>query len=330
MTVKQRCISLESPAEWKETLSGIKHAFSHTWEHCYAMHLTDGLKTYLYSFEKDGIRIVCPFSEREYGGHIDIVKPFGFSGFIGNGFCPEFYQHWKQFVEERGYVCGYLSFNPVFDFSSNFDSKEVYQYGVVYTLDLTPGLDELIKNMDRNRRRQVRKFDEVKSRFITEKPVLKEFFLKNYFDFLRDKNAPSFYYFSDETISRLFDLDNVIAVGVQESEKIVTVMVFVHTADTGSTLFLVSLPEGRSYSTLLYWYVVTHLKSLGIPTLNLGGGDGDRLDDYKQRFGCKAMPLKCLKQVYRPDIYETLCRQAGADFRDMTGYFPAYRREKSS
>jgi hypothetical protein len=81
----------------------------------------------------------------KFGGYIDIVKPFGFSGFIGNGNCFEFKHYWKYFARERGYVCGYLGLNPIFDYSSHFDSEDIDQYDTVCILDINPSADELFK-----------------------------------------------------------------------------------------------------------------------------------------------------------------------------------------
>ena len=77
--IKSRCISLESPSEWKEALKGINHSFAHTWENCYAMNLTTGYNTYLYCFEKDEIKIRPQSRKNEIlgklkkGYHYDIV-----------------------------------------------------------------------------------------------------------------------------------------------------------------------------------------------------------------------------------------------------------------
>ena len=35
--IKQNCIPLECPSEWKEALKGIKHSFGQTWENCYSI-----------------------------------------------------------------------------------------------------------------------------------------------------------------------------------------------------------------------------------------------------------------------------------------------------
>lgn len=325
--VKHQCIPLESTSEWKEALEGIKHSFGETWDNCYAMHLTTGLKTYLYCFEKDNVRIVCPFTERKYDEYIDIVKPVGFSGFVGNGYCPEFPHYWKDFVKDRGYVCGYLGLNPIFDYSSHFDSKEVHQYDTIFVLDLTPSVDEILANMARKRRQQLNHWDDIISNFVLEKSALEEFFLETYFDFLRGRNAPSFYLFSKKTLSYLFSLDNVILVGAQNSGKVVSVVLFAYTSDIGDALFQASLPEGRHYSPALLWYGARHFKSLGIPAINFGGAGGiTGIRDFKRRFGCSELPLRCLKQVYEPEIYEKLCGRAHVDTNDIMDYFPVYRK----
>ena len=81
-----------------------------------------GLETYLYSLQTDGVQIVCPVSERTCRGYTDIVTPYGFSGFVGNGDSPEFSRRWVTFVKLKGYVCGYINLNPLFENSTYFES----------------------------------------------------------------------------------------------------------------------------------------------------------------------------------------------------------------
>jgi hypothetical protein len=320
-----RCIPLDSPVEWEKALDGLNHAFAHTWGHCYAMYLTTGFNTYLYCFELNNVRIVCPIAEREYNGYMDIVKPFGISGFVGNGDCPEFQYHWKEFARKKGYVCGYLGLNPVFDYSSHFDPEEVYQYDTVHTLDLTMDIDELFINLDSNRQRKLKKWSVISANLVYERSILEKFFLENYTDFLRAKNAAAFYFFSKESLLFLLSLENVMLVGARDLGKVDAVTLFAYTDGIADYLFNISLPEGRHHSTALIWHGVNYLKSKKIQILNLGGG-GEGIAEYKKRFGSKTLPLRCLKQIYDMKIYVKLCRQVGADPADMTGYFPAYRK----
>jgi hypothetical protein len=289
------------------------------------MHLTTGFTTYLYCFEIDSARIVCPIAEREFEGYIDIVTPYGFSGFVGNGHCPEFSLHWRQFVNERGYVCGYIALNPVFATDAYFNSNETYRSNTLYFLDLTRGIEELWSNLDRNRKRELKGFD--KTDFILNRNALTDFFVENYPEFLRRVQAPQAAYFTRETLTSLCSLNNVAIVGTGTVEKIEAVYIFAYTRYGGDCLFNVAIPEGRHYATSLLWWGVNYLKSKHISLLNLGGGvrENDRIARSKERFGPINLWFRALKQVYNRELYEELCHRRAADPNDKTGYFPAYR-----
>ena len=327
MTVES-CISLGHPTEWNAALKGIKHAFAHTWENCYAIHLSTGFPTYLYTFQKGDTRIVCPIAERTFGGCTDIVTPYGFSGFAGNGPCPEFPLYWKNFVKAKGYVCGYIGLNPIFENSSYFEPDELYHYNNIYGLDLALTTDELFANLSSNRKRQLKYWEKSFSKITVKDSAVIAFFVKEYHKFFKSRKFSSTYNFSLETLSFLANVKNVFIAGVQNSGKIEAVSVFAYTPDAGDFLFNVSLDEGRKYSALLIWYGANYLKSMGVPFLNLGGGvrQNDGIATFKQRFGAKQFPLKCLKQVYESQVYDQLCRQNNADPNDRTGYFPPYQK----
>jgi hypothetical protein len=324
---EHKCIPLGSPAEWKHALEGIKHAFAHTWENCHAMHLTTGFRTYLYCFETENIRIVCPIAEREFDGYIDIVTPYGFSGFVGNNDCPQFPHHWRQFVQERGYICGYIALNPMLEMSACFDSNEIYHSNTLYFLDLTLGIDKLFANLHKNRKRALKDFD--KTSFVFERDTLMKFFLQTYPEFLRRVQAPPASYFTKETLTSLCGVNNVVIVGAATAEKIEAVYVFAYTPYAGDCLFNVATPEGRHHATKLLWWGVNYLKSIGVPLLNLGGGvrENDSIARSKEFFGPIKLPFRALKQIYDRKIYEALCRRRGADSADKIGYFPAYRSQ---
>jgi hypothetical protein len=292
------------------------------------MQLTTGYRTYLYCFTAGDVRIVCPFSERRHGGFTDIVTPYGFSGFIGNGDCPEFPDQWNIFVRDRGYVCGYIGLHPVFENETYYDHRDVQEYNTIYVLDLSLGEVELFGKLSENRRRQLKSWQGLASNLVVDRSSLKEFLLANYRDFFAGKNAAEAYSFSPDTISFLLDLDNVFSVGIGSGTALEAVSVFSYTPHVGDYLFNVSLPEGRSHSVALLWYAVKKLKSLGVPLLNLGGGirKDDGVARFKQRFGGRSLSLKHLRQVYNQETFTRLCRQVDADPNDRSGYFPPYLR----
>jgi hypothetical protein len=121
-------------------------------------------------------------------------------------------------------------------------------------------------------------------------------------------------------------LDDVIMVGAGNGGTLESVAVFGHTPHAGDYLFNVSVPGGERHAVYLIWFAVERLRELGVPKLNLGGGvrEGDDLAEFKRRFGAAELPLASLRQVYLPDVYERLCRDAGVS-ADRGGWFPPYR-----
>lgn len=325
----ESCIPLSNRAAWEKALVGVPHAFAHTWGSCHAMSLSTGDHTYLYIAEADNIRIVCPIAEREFNGYTDIYTPYGFSGFVGNGWHQSFSNTWARFVARRGYVCGYFGLNPFLDTASYFTPSALNSSNTVYALDLRENREGLFRRLHVNRRRQLAHFDKASEEFIDDKESLGRFFLAAYGPFFHERSASSVYDFNEATLSNLFSLENVFLVGAGANGQVQAVSVFAYTSEIGEYLFNVSIPEGRKHSAALIWSGMTRLQLIGIPTFNLGGGvrDGDGVARFKERFGARQVSLHCAKQVYRPDAYERLCEAVGESSSDMHGYFPAFRRQ---
>jgi len=121
--------------------------------------------------------------------------------------------------------------------------------------------------------------------------------LDNYIEFFKSENTPHLYFYSKDTLTSLFSFDNVLMVGASNSKGIESVSVFVFTEDAGEYLINVSLPGCNYHAAALLWYGVNHLKSLNIPSLNLGGGNIDDISEFKRRFGTTVIPLRCIKQI---------------------------------
>ncbi|MEJ2081491.1 MAG: hypothetical protein P8Y94_04790 [Acidobacteriota bacterium] len=155
--LKQQRIPINSPAEWKRAFIGVDHKFGHARENCHAMRLTTHFETCLYCFESNATRIICPIAEREYEGYVDIVKPSGFSGFVGTSVDAEYSGVWKECAAAQGYVCGYLAINPIFDWSAQFDPQDIYPHPDkdcgVYVWDVTVSSDKLFAGFSSNRRK---------------------------------------------------------------------------------------------------------------------------------------------------------------------------------
>ncbi|RZJ98838.1 MAG: hypothetical protein EOO46_23880, partial [Flavobacterium sp.] len=204
--VNQELISITSPDKWRDALAGIPYAFGHTWENCYSMQLTTGYNTFLYSFQKEDVKIVCPLAERTYNGFTDIVTPYGFSGFTGNKTYTGFPQVWKEFAVSRGYVCGYIGLNPYLQGQAFVEEKDLFQHHSLFSLNLELPIEQLYQNLSSNRKRQLKSVQLGSDLFCTDKAKLKPFFLQHFHSFFAERNASAVYNFSFETLSFLFDL----------------------------------------------------------------------------------------------------------------------------
>lgn len=321
-------IGLDDRAGWQAALRDIPHGFAHTWEWCRAMAASSEGATFLYEYRHGDTRVVCPLSERSWQGTIDIVTPYGFSGFAGNGDCPGFAEAFHAFARQRGYVCGYIGLNPLFTNRTHLAPGDVHTQNTLYLLDLSQSVSDLFANLSAGRKGQLRDWEAVRTSLDEDRDSAAGFLIENLAGFLEHKGAGGVYAFSDQTLAALVSSEDVLLVGARRGGELVAVSVFAHTPHAADYLFNVSTPAGRDFAAALVWFGVRRLKRMAVPWLNLGGGirPDDGVARFKRYFGGERAPLECLKQVYRPEPYERLCRQAGVDPLDRTGYFPPFRR----
>jgi hypothetical protein len=325
----QELIPLGARGEWAAALQGIPHGFHHTWEHCKAWHVTTGYRTFLYCFRDRGTRMLCPLVERELAGYIDIATPSGLAGFVGTGSWSRFAPHWSAFVREQGYVSGYIGLHPLFEPADMPDP--VSPHNSLYVLDLKLGREELLRRMDRNRRRELRGWERRASDFVLDRDVLGQFLSVTYEPFMREVGArPP--HLSVEALDLLCRSETCLAVGSRSDSGLGAVYVFGATPYVGDCLINVATPEGRRRATDLLWYGACALADRQVPLLNLGGGarDDDSVARAKQRFRPDRLPLRALREVYRPSAYADLCRIAGVEPTAASDYFPAYRSPLAS
>jgi hypothetical protein len=316
-------IPVDARRAWDAALADMPHAFAHTWDNCHAMAASSGHATYLYSFSADGVRVVCPLAERPIGDYVDLVTPYGFSGFVASGDCPGFSSHWQRFAAGRGYVCAYLLLNPVLPSGSLFgDLPE--RHKTLFVFDLRLSEDELFARLSTNRRRQVRRA--TPDAVVTDREELTEFFVATYPEFIARRDAAGVYHLAEESMRALCGSPRVLLIGARSGGRLRAASLFGFTAHGGDYLYSASLPGDEQWSAILIWAAVRELKARGVPSLNLGGAvsDDDGVAEFKRRFGTEEVPLHNVKQVYRPDVYRALCDEAGVD-PGQTGYFPAYR-----
>jgi hypothetical protein len=310
-------VPVRDQGRWSRALEGIPHGFFHTWAACRAFARGAEERTFLYVAQVGEIRVVCPLVERQWEGTVDVVTPYGFSGFVGTAPYSGFPGAWRDFARSRGWVCGFVGLNPVLGGEDYGEAGEARRYNRLFVLDLCSGERELLAQMSPGP--------------VMDQRALAEFFLEHYEEFFARRGAGSVYRFDPAVLRAVFDLPEVFLVGAAGPRGIEAVSAFGWTSWAGEFLFNVSVPEGRRWSAALIWCGARRLMDLGVPVLNLGGGirDGDGVAAFKRRFGARELPLSALCQVYDRPAYEKLCRRAGVD-PWAAGYFPPYRGAQDS
>lgn len=324
---RHELVPLDDRDRWDHELSQVPHAFATTWGSCRAMQLTTGWPTHLYVWRDGASRAVCAIAERGEEGRFDVVTPYGFGGFTGVQVGSRLPEDWAGFARDRGWVCGYLGLNPALAPDVCRQLPDHAEHNDVYVLELERGVDALHAGLSTNRRRQLKAFQD--TAVLEDQDRLAAYFLADVDAFLSSSGASSAYAFTPDTWTALFEVEDVFLLGVEGDDgEVVAACLFASTPHCGEYLFGISRPAGRAYSAPLIWAAATRLAERGVPRLNLGGGvhRGDGIAEFKERFGATKLPLGALRQVYRPSVYTQLCRDAGADPDDRSGFFPAYRR----
>ncbi|MCU1380092.1 MAG: hypothetical protein JWN29_3075 [Acidimicrobiales bacterium] len=318
-------VPLACRARWDELVAAVPHALFHTAGYVAAMQRSSSAETYLYAVRSGGRLAICPVAERRLADTTDAYTPYGFGGFVGDGPLDAARRHWRRFADRSGYVCAYIGLNPVLDVDPCTDGARVEKD--LFVLDLTLDLSTLHANLSTNRRRQLHGWAAQRSALTTDRDRLRAFFLDALPGFMDRRRAAGIYRLTPQTIDALFELESTLAVGCGVSGRLEAVSVFGFTPWSGDFLFNVSVPGGERHSVSLLWWAVEELQARGVPTLNLGGGvrAGDSLEQFKARFGARRVPLRSLREVYRPGVYRSLCRWAGVDADADGAYFPPYR-----
>ena len=323
-----RLVGLEQPVEWEASLAGLPHAFGHTWASCFAMSLTTAAPTHLYVWETGRGRAVLPFVIRSFCGAQDILTPYGFGGFVGEGDCSGLAEDWRTYATDQGYVAGFIGLNPLLGLSSPFPAEERFTYNQVYQLDLGKSEEDLYAALTENRKRQVQAYRRGELVLIRDGGRCAEFLLEHVHAFFAERGASPVYQLSRATIEAIIALPNVLLVGAGSGADVQAVCVLAYTQPVAEYFLALSVPAGRRFSAALVWESTRILREQGVRWFNLGGGvaAGDGIAQFKERFGADVRPLRCLKQVYDEEKYRALCVAAGCDPKVRDGYFPPYHR----
>jgi hypothetical protein len=327
VAIEVQLITLHQPDEWRQALQDLPHGYWHSWQASCALQLNHGLPTFLYccSDTTTGYKAVCVYSERQWRDSVDIFSPAGFSGFVSSGPVRALRDHWQRFVRQRGYVCGYFALHPMLADQSAHDN--LHTSNNLYVLDVSNGVDELLRNSNTNVKRSMRAWAKSGLKFVENRELLTDFAVRHYRAFMQQKNASSTALWNDETLRMMCADPAVLIVGVEDEQGLCIVSSFATSPFGSEYLFNINLRNGRQYTAALIFWCAQQLEHMQIQWLNLGGGikPHDSIAKAKERYRPQCLPFYNAMEIYNQARYRKLCLKAGQSPEDMGGYFPRYR-----
>lgn len=309
-------VSLTDRVRWDmaHARSGIP---SHGWTFNRAL-TASGMEPVIATVEHDSDTMIVVFYTREWRGYLDICTTLSVSGAIMTRADPVLLDTWRGYAISRGWVAGYLQFEP-----------ESRLEGI---LDAAPGNSVFLVDLDQafppDRvseiiRRKIRRAEAGGVRLVEDRTALARAVIQLYPETMRRAGAGPHYSFSAATLDAWANDPGSLVIGAALESGIEAVGIFPVTGHRAEFHIGASSMAGRDLSAWLIWQAMARLRERGVARLNLGGGTrpGDGLYQFKAKFGGTALPLQAVRQVYRPDVYDKLCREADGS----AGWFPAYR-----
>lgn len=332
MAIEEQLVTLHHPNEWRCALQDVPHGYWHSWHASSALQLSHGLPTYLYccSDTSSGHKAVCVYSERRWLDSVDIFSPAGFSGFVSSGPVRALRDHWRRFVRQREYVCGYFALHPVLAERSAHDN--LHTSNNLYVLDVSIGVTELLRLASANVKRSMQAWAKSDLQFVEDRELLTGFITQHYRAFMRQKNASSTVLWNDETLHMICADPAVLMVGVEDEYGLCIVSAFATSPHGAEYLFNVNLREGRQYTAAVIFWCAQQLEHTQLQWLNLGGGirPHDSIAKAKERYRPQCLPFYNAKEIYDQALYRQLCLHAEQSPEDIGGYFPRYRLGKKN
>ena len=285
-----------------------------------------GLPVYLYRSFDDRRSLVIPFSERRSHCTIDILTPYGFSGFTAtDSITNRDIEDWTSFCVSRGYTTGYIGLHPLWCPPEISQRTDCFTSNHVHLIDLLKSEEKLLSQL-RSRRRSQISLKEENCSIVEDSNELRPEFIRLYSRLLERVNASGQYNFSTEVFNLLFEASGTRLIGVRKQDVIVSVSLFTSTNSIADFYLNASDLEGREFSSVIMWHAILHFKKIGIPIFNLGGGirPNDGVDKYKSYFGGREVSLFAIKQIYDPKTYASACREKELNPEVGVSFFPPY------
>jgi hypothetical protein len=318
MHVSIQIVSLDEKSRWDalHSRSGIP---SHSWAFSHALSYSQ-VSAQLAAVQVDADALIFPFYQRRWQEQIDICTVLSVSGAVMRSARQECLSAWTEFAAAKGWIAGYLQFEPETDMSGIADAIPGNR---VFLLDLSES--NLLAKTSQNVRRKIRLAEKLGVELVEDRHELAAAGKRLYSETMTRSGALAHYGFSESTLaSWILDPDS-LAIGAAHRSQIEAVVMFPFMGPRAEAHVGGASTSGRELMAWLLWQGIQKLTELGVKRLNLGGGvrPHDGIYKFKEKFGGPSLALHAVKQIYQPETYKRLCSEANVPAN--TAWFPAYR-----
>lgn len=316
-------ISISNEEEWKYIHKSKSEDLYLSWDYCQIISDKYKLGIKLLLIEDNNSGVLLTYTKRSKKiNYFDVFTPYGMGGF-------EIWGKEKQKVLNN--LFKYLKSNNVvtyyFSCSSLQKKKipEIYMDNrTIYNISLDSSKELLWKDLHKNHKYEIKKFEKNNLRVIKEKLLLKQEFAKLYFETIKRVNATNTYHYNNSTLEKLLNSNICKLIGASLNNKIVCIVLFLRYGDNAEYFINASSLDGRNASRKLIWEMIIDLKEEGVRIVNMGGGikEGDFLDDFKRRFGGIPEKTGKISGVINQEKFDELCAKYNNNKNSI--YFPPY------
>jgi len=332
-----------SSHSWSDVIGRARHDFYHLPGYVEVSAREDGGEPRALLVEDDTRELLLPLVMMPLGdGASDATSPYGYPGPITTGehddaWVSEALLVGERFLAESGVVSLFVRLHPLLNPVPPVGVGTLVQHGDTVTVDLTLPPDEQWRNMRRNHRQQIRQsLDAGYSVFVDDDRRHYDEFKRLYHMTMQRRSAAAYYHFGDHYFEDLRTAlgDRLHVAMATVGDEFAAAALFVET-DGIVQMHLTGHDDrfSRDQPTKIVFDLVrTWATSRGNRALHLGGGvggDDDSLLHFKAGFSKVRQPFYTLRHVIRPDEYRrrVAAHDGSADPNDLTGPFPAYRRQ---
>lgn len=322
-----RLIPLRDKERWEQSLNSLPHSVTHTHGYNAALAQSHEGDVYLYVGEDEEahFKTICPFKFRPIDQWVDVVTPYGLSGFTSTRSYPHFTTFFQEFCQDQKWVCGYVLQHPMLPMP---DAFSITAGRTFLFLNLKDSLKDIFKNFSSTHRYEIRRSEDSITLITNDTPQthqeLRAAFLTLYQETTMRVQANALYHFTSQSLLSFLNNPQCLIIGAQHKGTIVAISLFLISSTHGDYFLNASTSDGRIFSKNILWQACQILKERGVHTFNLGGGirEGDPLEQFKHRFGAQKFVTPRLQFIFQPSLYAHLCAQSPAH---SASYFPLYR-----